>query len=101
MAQESVVYSPDSKNTDAHKSQDTFIEELLQWTWVFIILCLLLTVLGGVIPVLIGLGGAVANILVARRTKIPYQLRLKISAVITVACWFITFIYSLTMMLPG
>lgn len=70
---------------------------LPMWAWVFIIACAAIPILslGGIVPILLGLGGALGCNQLARDGTKDYNSRLLMCAGITVLCWvlFIGFIY--------
>jgi hypothetical protein len=59
------------------------------WAWVFIGACVLIPVitLGGLLPALLGFGGATAALTVSRLNRWSVALRAGVCALITFACW--------------
>jgi len=59
------------------------------WTYLFVVACGLIPVvmLGGIIPIMVGCGGAGGCLTVGRWGSLPRPLRFVICTLITVACW--------------
>ncbi len=68
------------------------------WAWVFIVVCAAIPVvsLGGIVPMLIGLGGALGCNQIARDGSKDYNTRLLMCAGVTVLCWglFVAFLFT-------
>ena len=67
------------------------------WGWLFVVVCALIPIVavGGIVPMVLGLAGALACNQIARDGSKDYNTRLLMCAGITVLCWglFIGFIY--------
>ena len=71
-----------------------------QWVYFFVALCGVLPILtlGGLIPVVVGFGGAGSCLQVSRVQSLPGAARVLVCVAITVACWLVVGLLVLVVM---
>ncbi|MDD2370992.1 MAG: hypothetical protein PHQ32_03205 [Firmicutes bacterium] len=74
------------------------LNKMAWWSWIFVVLCLLIPLLaiGGILPVLFGISGAVLCVQVSTNPTMKLLMKILLNILITVIAWFCFYVLYLS-----